>query len=142
MAAPYVEQGRQLEVRGQLQLRFEQLLLALAIQLLEKIIQADLTHRTQLRMARQAVQPVAQLNQVGRAVLVEIDRVQAEGGVQVGIALHQLPEPLPIALINPQHHHPPHAEGAAGSQQRLTIRVEIRKIQMGVAVDQFHVQAS
>lgn len=84
-----------------MQLRFEQLLLALAIQLFEKIIQADLTHRAQLRVARQAGQPVAQLEQVGRLVLVEIDRVQAKGGIQVGIALHQLPEPLPIALINP-----------------------------------------
>lgn len=123
-------------------MRFEQLLLALAIQLFEKVIQADFTYRAQLRVALQAGQPVAQLNQVGRLVLVEIDRVQAKGGIQVGIALHQLPEPLPIALINPQHHHPSHAEGAAGRQQRLTIRVEIRKIQVGVAVDQLHGQAS
>lgn len=125
-----------------MQLRFEQLLLALAIQLFEKIIQAELTHRAQLRMARQAGQPVAQFTQVGRAVLVEIDWVQAEGGMQVGIALHQFPQSLPIALIDSQHHHPPHAEGAAGRQQRLAIRVEIRKIQMGVAVDQLHGQAS
>jgi hypothetical protein len=34
---------------------------------------------------------------------------------------------LPIALINPQHHHPPHAESAAFGEQRRAIGVEVGK---------------
>ncbi|RMQ85813.1 hypothetical protein ALP97_200286 [Pseudomonas salomonii] len=80
MAAAYVQQGWELEVHGQFQLRFKQALLAFAVQLLEEVIQADLTDGAQLPMAVQAGQPITQLDQVGGAMLIQIHRVQAEGG--------------------------------------------------------------
>ncbi|MNH29892.1 hypothetical protein D3C79_901500 [compost metagenome] len=89
----------------------------------------------------QAGQPVAQFTQVLRAVLVEIDRVQAEGGVQVRVAAHQVPHPLPVVLIHTEHHHALDTRGPGVGQQGRTVRVEIRKIQMGVGVDQAHAQA-
>ena len=89
-------------------------------------------------MAGQTGQPIAEFAQVFRAMIVQIHRVQTERRIQLGIALHQLPDPLSIALINPQHHHSPHPECAAFGHQRLAVSVKIRKIQMGVGVDQFH----
>ena len=64
--------------------------------------------------------------------------MQTKRCIQVGIALHQIPQPLPIALMNPQHHHPPHAESAAFGEQRRAIGVEVGEVEVGVAVDQLH----
>ncbi|MNP51079.1 hypothetical protein D3C76_1453780 [compost metagenome] len=81
MTAAYMQQGGQVEVDGQLQLGFEPVLLAFAIQFRQVVVEAEFTYCTQLALAMQAAQPVAQFTQVLRAVLVEVDRVQAEGGV-------------------------------------------------------------
>ncbi|MNY79222.1 hypothetical protein D3C86_2197650 [compost metagenome] len=61
MAAPHMNQRRQIEVRRQLQLCVEQRLLALSIQGFDEIIQADLAHCAQLPMAGQTRQPAGEL---------------------------------------------------------------------------------
>lgn len=71
----------------------------------------------------QARQPVAQLRQVGGPVAVQIHRVQAKGGEQACIGLHQVPQSLPILLINPQHHHAPYAEFTAVGEDFPSIAV-------------------
>ncbi|MNH37940.1 hypothetical protein D3C79_989080 [compost metagenome] len=81
MTATHMQQGGQIEVDGQLQLGFEPVLLALAIQFRQVVVEAEFADGAQLAIAMQAAQPVAQFTQVLRAVLVEVDRVQAEGGV-------------------------------------------------------------
>ena len=81
VGAAHVQEGRQCEFGGQLQLFFEQHLLVLAVELLQEVVQAELADSTELRMAGQALEPVAQLTQVFRRMLLQINRVQAEGGV-------------------------------------------------------------
>ena len=91
MAAPHMQQRRQLEVHGQLQLGFKQGLLAFAVQVRQEVVQADFTHGAELAMALEAGQPVAQLDQVCGAMLIQVHRVQAEGPVQVRVLLCQVP---------------------------------------------------
>jgi hypothetical protein len=78
VAAADVDQRRQLEVCRQLQLRFEQRLLAFAVEGFEEVIQADLAHGAQLPMTAQARQPVAECAQVCGAMLIEVHRMQPE----------------------------------------------------------------
>ena len=101
VAAANVEQGWQFKLHREFQLGFKQRLLALVVQLFQKVIQANFAHGAQLPVAMQARQPVAQFQQVGGAMLIEIHRVQAEGGEQAFVLLHQVPQPLPIFLVHP-----------------------------------------
>ena len=57
---------------------FKQLLLALAVKLGQKVVQANLTHGTHLRVPRQTAQPLPQFNHMLGAMFVEVHRVQAE----------------------------------------------------------------
>ena len=131
-----------MEVHRQFQLRFKQALLAFAVQLFEEVIQADFADSAQLSVAVQASQPVAQFRQVGGAVVIEVHRMQAKGSEQAFIRLHQVPQTLPILLIHAQHHHALHAQGSAVGEDCPAITVEVRKVQVGVGVDQLHAQAS
>lgn len=101
VATTDMQQRRQLEVHGQFQLGFKQALLAFAVQLFEEVIQPDFAYRTQLPVTVQASQPVAELRQVGGAMVIEVDRVQAKRSEQAFVRLHQIPQPLPILLIHP-----------------------------------------
>jgi hypothetical protein len=58
--------------------------------------------------------------------------------MQVRVVLHQVPDPLPIVPVHAQYHHLPHAQGTAFGQQGRAIRVKVRKVQVGVGVDQLH----
>lgn len=91
-------------------------------------------------MAFQARQPVAQLGQVFGAMLVDVDRVQPERCMQGRVGDGQVPQPLPVALIDPQHHHALHAECLTVLQDLRTVGIEVGKVQMGVGVDQRHVR--
>lgn len=71
-------------------------------------------------------------------MLIEIHRVQTECRVQIRIALHQIPDPLPITLMDTQYHHPPHPERAAFGEQSRAVGVEVGEVEVGVAVDQLH----
>jgi hypothetical protein len=93
-------------------------------------------------MAAQASQPVTQFGQVGGAVIVQIRRVKAERSEQAVIGLHQVPQPLPILPIHPQHHHVLYAQLAAMGEDFPAVAVELREVQVGVGVDQRHVHAS
>ncbi|MCY1376288.1 hypothetical protein D9M69_637660 [compost metagenome] len=46
MAAPHMDQCRKSEIRRQLQLRLEQRLLAVAVQVFDEVVQADLADGT------------------------------------------------------------------------------------------------
>lgn len=142
MAAAHVQQGGQFEVASQLQLCFEQRLLARLVQVFEVVVQAELTHGAQPRVTVQALQPLAQLHQVLRAMLVEVDRVQAECGEQALVVTGKLPHPLEIRLIHPQYHHPLHPTRRRVGQQALAVGVEVGEVQVGVGVDEAHVQAT
>ena len=84
---------------------FKQLLLALAVKLGQKVVQANLTHGTHLRVPRQTAQPLPQFNHMLGAMFVEVHRVQAKRGIQLTVGLDQVPHALPIALVDPQYHH-------------------------------------
>ncbi|MCY1398963.1 hypothetical protein D9M71_140100 [compost metagenome] len=129
-----------MEVHGQLQLRFEQGLLAFTVQCLDVIIQAELTHCTHLPMALEAGQPVAQFGQVLGPVFIEVHRMQTECGVQLWVALYQVPHPLPVVLEHPQHHQALDTLGPGVGQYGRPIGREIRKVQVGMGVDQPHVR--
>ena len=91
-------------------------------------------------MPRQAGQPFTQLRKIIVVLLIEIHRMQAQRGMQVRVALHQIPDALPVVPVHPEYHHFPDAQGAAFGQQRRPVHVEIGKVQVGVGVDQFHVE--
>ncbi|KWV90078.1 hypothetical protein PFLmoz3_00076 [Pseudomonas fluorescens] len=75
-------------------------------------------------------------------MLIEIHRVQAKSGEQAFVLLHQVPKPLPIFLVHPQHHQAPHAEFTAVGEDVRAILVEVLEVQVRVGVDQLHAQAS
>ncbi|MNY45534.1 hypothetical protein D3C86_1806450 [compost metagenome] len=91
MGAAHVQQRRQLELGGQLELRLEQRLLALVVQFGHIPVEAEFADSAQLAVAGQTFQPGAQLGEMFGVVLLEIDRMQAEGGVQAVLALDQIP---------------------------------------------------
>ncbi|GAO95186.1 hypothetical protein PSA5_20735 [Pseudomonas syringae pv. actinidiae] len=91
MTAAHMQQGRQIEVGRQLQLRLEDFLLAHLVQMIDVVIQANLAHCAQLRMAFEAGQPVAQFGQVLCLVLIDINRVQAERCMQLRVGFGQVP---------------------------------------------------
>lgn len=138
MGAAYMQQGGQLELCREPELGFEQLLLALAVERLDEVVQAELADRTQPRVAGQALQPGAQFVQVLGAVLVEVDRMQAEGSVQAFVRLHQVPQALPVALIHAEYHQFLHPQTAAALQQPGAIGVELGEVEVSVGVDQVH----
>ncbi|MNJ72554.1 hypothetical protein D3C77_692170 [compost metagenome] len=74
-------------------------------------------------------------------MLVEVDRVQAERGEQALVGAGQVPHPLEIRLVHPQHHHPLHPVRRRVGQQARAVGVEVGEVQVGVGVDQAHVQA-
>ncbi|MCY1384377.1 hypothetical protein D9M69_726250 [compost metagenome] len=59
MAAPDMQQRRKLELRRQGQLRLEQTLLCIAVQLGNEVVQTDLAHRAELGVAGMALQQLA-----------------------------------------------------------------------------------
>ncbi len=75
-------------------------------------------------------------------MLVEVDRVQAKRGEQARLGAGQLPHTLEIRLVHPQHHHPLQPTGRRVGQQARTVGVEVGEVQVGVGVDQAHVQAA
>ena len=123
-------------------MRFKQVLLAGFVQVFKVVVQAKFTHGAQLCIAAQAFQPFAQLNEVLRAVLVEVDRVQAECREQALIGAGQVPHPLEIRLVHPQHYHTFHPTRRRIGQQARAIGVEVGEVQVGVGVDQAHGQAA
>ncbi|MCY1301665.1 hypothetical protein D9M70_512900 [compost metagenome] len=136
MAAPHMQQHRQFELRRQGQLGLEQLLLRVAVQFGDEVVQADLAHGAELGMTGVALQPLAQFHQVLGAVLRQVDRVQAEGGMQVVLGVGQLPDPLPVVAEHPEQHLAADAEGAAARQQRRAVGVEVGEVQVVVRIDQ------
>ncbi len=75
-------------------------------------------------------------------MLVKVDRMQAECGEQALISTGQVPYPLEICLVHPQHHHPLHPARRRVGQQLWAVGVEVGEVQVGVGVDQAHVQAA
>ena len=66
--------------------------------------------------------------------------MQAQGREQPLFATDQIPHPLPIGLIHPQHHHALHASSRRVGQQAVAVGVEVGEVQMGMGVDQAHGQ--
>ena len=133
-----MQQGGQLEFDGEFQLRLEQLLLPRAVQLFEKVVQADLAHCAEPGVPRQALQPVAQLLQVFGLVLVEVHGVQAEGGVQAILLLHLIPQALPVGLVDAEQYQTLDTQRAAAREQCGAVGVELGKVEVGVGIDQAH----
>src|SRR5690606_30182814 len=71
-------------------------------------------------------------------VFIQVHRVQAESGVHVVFALHQIPHPLPVGLLHAQHHQPLHAQGAAAGQHFAAVAIEVGEVEVGVGIDQVH----
>ncbi|MNP41778.1 hypothetical protein D3C76_1354980 [compost metagenome] len=140
MAAAHMQQDGQREVTTHLQLCFEQCLLARLVQVFEVVVQAELAHGAQPRVAAQALQPFAQLNQVFGAMLVQVDRMQPQCRLHARFAARQVPDPLEIGLVHPKHHHPLHTARRRIGQQARAVGVEVREVQVRVGVDQAHVQ--
>ncbi|VXB19433.1 hypothetical protein PSEUDO8O_120555 [Pseudomonas sp. 8O] len=138
MGTAHVQQRRQFELGGQLQLRFEQRLLALPVQVFQVIIQTELTDGAQLAVPGQFAQPVAQLREMLRVMIFQIDRMQAERGMQVFVGLDQLPQPLPVGLVDAEHHHALHAQRAAAREYFVAVGVEVGEVQVCMGVDQAH----
>ncbi|MNV94938.1 hypothetical protein D3C71_1897800 [compost metagenome] len=76
-----------------------------------------------------------------RAVLIEVDRVQPQRREQPFIGAGQVPYPLEIRLVHPQHHHALHPARRRIGQQARAIGVEVGEVQVSVGVDQAHAQA-
>ncbi|MCY1498546.1 hypothetical protein D9M68_325340 [compost metagenome] len=138
MGAAHVQQHRQFEIDGGLQLRLEHLLLLVAVQPFHVVVQADLAHRAEFRVAGQALQPGAQVGEVFLPVPRQVDRMQAQCGVEVRLGFHQMPDILPVLAEHPEQHLPFHPERAAALQHRLAVFGEVRAVQVVVGVDQAH----
>ncbi len=138
VGAAHVDQRRQAEFRGQPQLGLEQRLLGVAVEVFQVIVQADLADRAELRLAAQALQPLAQVVQVLRAVPRQVDGVQAERRVQAILGLRQVPDPLPVLAVDAEHHLALDPQRAAALQQRGAVGVEVREVEVVVGVDQAH----
>ena len=138
VGAAYMQQHRQFEFSRQFELRLEQLLLLILRQFRQKIIQADFAHRAQLGVAGQALQPSVQFVQMLLAVLRQIDRVHTQRGIQALVAQRQIPQALPVGLIDPQQHDFPDAARPAACQYLGAVGVEVGEVEMGVGVDQVH----
>ncbi len=124
--------------RGQPQLGLEQRLLGVAVEVFQVVVQADLADRAELRLAAQALQPLAQVVQVLRAVPRQVDGVQAERRVQAILGLRQVPDPLPVLAVDAEHHLALDPQRAAALQQRGAVGVEVREVEVVVGVDQAH----
>ena len=140
MGTTHVQQHRQRELRGQRQLRFEQLLLALDVRIVDVVIQADLTDGAELRLAAQALQPVAQLLDMGVLMFVEEHRMQAQRRVYRWLVTGQLPNPLPVGGMHAEYHDALDADSLAAGDHRGAVLIERIEIEMGVGVDQLHEQ--
>lgn len=138
VGAAHVDQRRQAEFRGQPQLGLEQRLLGVAVEVFQVVVQADLADRAELRLAAQALQPLAQVVQVLRAVPRQVDGVQAERRVQAILGLRQVPDPLPVLAVDAEHHLALDPQRAAALQQRGAVGVEVREVEVVVGVDQAH----
>ena len=79
-----------------------------------------------------------QFIEVLRLMFVEIDRVQAERGIQAFVCFDQELQPLPIALRSPEHHHALHAERPAAREPGVAVGVEVGEVEVGMGVDQVH----
>lgn len=75
-------------------------------------------------------------------MLVEVHRVQAECCEQALIGAGEVPHTLEIRLVHPQYHHPFHPACRRVGQQARAVGVEVGEVQVGVGVDQAHVQAT
>jgi len=136
--AAWARQHRQFEVDGETQLFLEDRLLAVAVEVFEVIVQADLAHRAELRMTDQAFEPFEQRSEMLRPVSRQVDRVQAQGGVKVRFVFHQCPDVFPVLAEHPQQHLPFHAPFAAALQYRGAVLLEVRAVEVVVGVDQAH----
>lgn len=93
-------------------------------------------------MAGHGCQPVAQFLHMFRAMFVEVNRVQSQRGVDLRFTQRQIPHALQIALIDTQYDHPLDTHLLAAIEHCLAVGLEVIEIQVGVGVDQPHVQAS
>src|SRR5690606_4015717 len=75
VGSAYMQQHRQREVRRQCQLGLEQLLLGLAVGVLDEIVQTELPDGAASWVIQMPAQPFAQLLQVLRPVLLEEHRM-------------------------------------------------------------------
>ncbi len=137
VGAAHVDQRRQAEFRGQPQLGLEQRLLGVAVEVFQVVVQADLADRAELRLAAQALQPLAQVVQVLRAVPRQVDGV-GQRRVQAILGLRQVPDPLPVLAVDAEHHLALDPQRAAALQQRGAVGVEVREVEVVVGVDQAH----
>ncbi|MNR36643.1 hypothetical protein D3C85_1545890 [compost metagenome] len=83
-----------------------------------------------------ALQHFAQFAQVLGAMLRQVDRVQAEGGVETVLGVGQVPDPLPVALEHAEQHLALYAQGAAARQHLAAVGIEFREVQVVVGIDQ------
>ena len=138
MGAAHVQQYRQGEIGRQRQLRLEQPLLALDVRVVDVVIQADLADGAELRLAAQTLQPVAQLLHVGVLVLLEKHRMQAQRRMHRRFVTGQLPDPLPVGGMHPEHHDA-FDTGVPGAGDYLRpVIVEHLEVEVGMSVDQLH----
>jgi hypothetical protein len=126
------------QVRGDLQLRLEQHLLTRAIEFRKIVIQAELADRAQLWIARQPIEPLAQFDQVVRAMRFEKYRMQPQRRRQSRVGLDAVPHALPVVALHGKHHHALDAHRLGLIQQLRAVNVEVGKVQVGMSIDQRH----
>ncbi len=138
MGAAHVQQHRQIEVDRQLQLPFEQGLLAGVVRVVDVEIQADLADGAELRLAVQALQPVGEGCQVLVAVLLQEHRMQPQRGIDGVIGAGQAPDALPVVGMHAEHDEAFYTGGAAACQHLAAVGIEVFEVQVCVGVDQAH----
>ena len=116
-------------------------MLAYAVERRQKVIEADFAHGAHLTLPGQPTEPLPEFDDMLGAMRVQIHRVQPKRGIQLTVGLDQIPHPLPVALINAQHHHALDTQRPTARQQRRAVGIEHREIEVGVGVDQLHAQA-
>ena len=116
----------------QLELADEQGLLTLAIQIREKKIQPDLPHRYGILAMDQGFE----FFQVAGLVLSEIDRMQSQGWIKLGLSPAQGQQTRPAGGVDGGHHDGPHALAASRGQDLIPIPVEVTDVQVAMGIDQ------
>ncbi len=130
----HMQDDRQLCVARNQQLRLEQCLLAISVEVIDVKIQTDLANGNGAVMR----DPLFQLFDIARRVVCQEHRVQSERRVQPRHLLTQRPQRWPPGCLHRRHHETGHARRAAALDDRVTIVIEGWQVQVTMAVDQLH----
>ena len=132
-----VHDHRQVELAGEAKLAVEVERLRLGIEAFDEVVQPAFADRQRAF----ALDPRAQCRQVFRAVRVQVHRMQAVGGPQAGEAGAGLAQLGPTRGVDRRDDLRDHARRDRAGMRGGAVGVELRGVEVAVAVDQAHVSA-